>query len=231
MSGQHFTTRRGFILSAGFGGVSLYALWTAYGAAPSPTALLRATANDHDSSADAMAGMGHGSTGGASGDAFRRDLAAFLERYRLPDGTIHVRRSVLAAPMPATGDTAHDIPMAGMDHGMAEEMVGHSTDGIPEDDHGAEAPMDVLMLAERWYYEPSELRLDVGQTYRFRLMASDISHGASVQFGHGGRMIRLRPNTETTFEAAFQQRGSLLVYCTVYCGQGHDLMQARIDIV
>lgn len=30
----HFTTRRGFIAATGFGVVSLYGLWAAYGAAP-----------------------------------------------------------------------------------------------------------------------------------------------------------------------------------------------------
>src|SRR5665647_941270 len=37
---NHFTTRRGFIAASGFGGVSLYGLWAAYGAAPGPLALL-----------------------------------------------------------------------------------------------------------------------------------------------------------------------------------------------
>ncbi|MFZ2649917.1 MAG: hypothetical protein WA210_07395, partial [Burkholderiaceae bacterium] len=36
----HFTTRRAFIAATGFGGISLYGLWAAYGVAPGPLALL-----------------------------------------------------------------------------------------------------------------------------------------------------------------------------------------------
>ena len=35
-SKKHFTTRRGFIAASGFGGLGLYGLWAAYGAAPGP---------------------------------------------------------------------------------------------------------------------------------------------------------------------------------------------------
>lgn len=37
---SHFTTRRGLIAASGFGGLSLYGLWAAYGAAPTPLPLL-----------------------------------------------------------------------------------------------------------------------------------------------------------------------------------------------
>ena len=37
---RHFTTRRAFVAASGFGGISLYGLWAAYGAAPGPLALL-----------------------------------------------------------------------------------------------------------------------------------------------------------------------------------------------
>ena len=86
------------------------------------------------------------------------------------------------------------------------------------------------MSAGSFYYLPSALRLDAGQPYRFRMMALDASHGASIQFGHGGRMMRLRPGRLTETELTFHQPGRYLVICTVYCGVGHDLMQATIEV-
>ena len=62
-------------------------------------------------------------------------------------------------------------------------------------------------------------------------MAADIPHGASIQFGRGARMSRLQSNVVTELDLTFEQPGSYLVYCTVYCGLGHDMMQARIDVV
>jgi heme/copper-type cytochrome/quinol oxidase subunit 2 len=92
-------------------------------------------------------------------------------------------------------------------------------------------PVDVLMVAGKWYYLPNVLRLDAGQPYRFRMMAMDVTHGASIQFGHGGRMMRLQPGVVSETELTFQKPGHYLMHCTVYCGAAHDLMQATIEVV
>ncbi|MBI1905750.1 MAG: hypothetical protein HYS20_05840 [Rhodocyclales bacterium] len=238
----HLTTRRAFIAAMGFGGVSLYALWAAYGAAPGPLELLglderHDATNAHepamghaaaasDDSGDS--GGGHGGHGaveaGPDAEEFRRMTDAFVERYRLPDGTVHPR--VLAAPAQPVRD-AHG------GHGDHPSMV-QAVD--PHAGHGggaaaASAPIDVLIVAGKWYYQPATLRLDAGQAYRFRMMALDVSHGASIQFGKGGRMVRLRPGRVAESEMTFRQPGRYLMYCTVYCGPAHDVMQATIEVV
>ncbi|MCC6949077.1 MAG: hypothetical protein IT539_15035 [Bradyrhizobiaceae bacterium] len=203
---QHLTTRRGFIAGLGFGGVSLYGLWAAYGAAPGPLTLLGLNSHPGDDHGEAGHGTeaghaGHGAAAhGSPADEFRRGLDEFVARYRLPDGIVHPR------PL----DQGHH--------------AGHGA-------HNDSGPLEVYLLAEKWFYEPAHLRLDAGAAYRFRMMAADVSHGASIQFGRGGRMIRLRPNVVAEMEATFERPGSFLVYCTVYCGQAHDFMQARIDVV
>jgi heme/copper-type cytochrome/quinol oxidase subunit 2 len=155
-------------------------------------------------------------------DGFRRSAAEFIERYRMPDGSVYPR---LLAPDPVAN--AH----AGHTMAAAPPADGHG------DAHGgagamaATQPIDVYLLAERWFYEPSDLRLDVGVDYRFRMLAADVSHGASIQFGSGARMIRLRPDTVAEMDVSFTSPGSYLVYCTVYCGQAHDVMQARIEVI
>lgn len=53
---NHFTTRRGFIAASGFGGISLYGLWAAYGAAPGPLALLGL---EHPEAPPPSSGGGH----------------------------------------------------------------------------------------------------------------------------------------------------------------------------
>lgn len=213
---KHFTTRRGFIAAAGFGGVSLYGLWAAYGAAPRPLALLgldRAHDETHAEAQVKPAEGGHGGHGaaaiGPSSDEFSRMTAEFSERFRMPDGSVYPRR-LAAAPI-RKGD-----PHAG--HGIAPEAALDS------------APIEVLMTAGKWYYQPNTLRLDVGQAYRFRMMALDVSHGASIQFGKGGRMMRLLPERLTETELTFQRPGRYLMYCTVYCGAAHDMMQATIEV-
>lgn len=251
---RHITTRRGFIAATGFGGIGLYGLWAAYGAAPGPLMLLGLD-NAHDISdahaepASGNADAGHGGHGaapaGPSPDEFGRMTAEFIERYRLPDGTVYPRplatgmlvaqgapANTQAAHMAKAGGDAH----AGMDHAKPQANVEHAVDKSGVADGPAPSakdgsPIDVLMTAGKFYYLPNVLRLDAGQPYRFRMMALDVSHGASIQFGRGGRMARLRPGRLTEVELTFHRPGRLLVACTVYCGAGHDLMQATIEVV
>lgn len=231
-SKPHFTTRRSFVAAAGFGGVSLYGLWAAYGAAPSPMALLafgktagaphgadhgQVAAAPPPQSAEGGAHSGHGgaASGGPNSEEFSQMAAEFSERYRLTDGRVHPRR------LPAAPTPAHD-PHAG--HNMDAMAVAAPISGPHE-------AIDVLMTAGKWYYLPHALRLDAGQAYRFRMMALDVTHGASIQFGRGGRMMRLQPGRITETELTFEKPGRYLMHCTVYCGEAHDLMQATIEVV
>jgi cytochrome c oxidase subunit II len=234
----HLTTRRGFIAAMGFGAVSLYGLWAAYGAAPTPLALLGHT-DGHPDGPEGGGHAGHGAhaAAGPSAEEFRRRTAGFIERYRLPDGTVHPRR--LAAPAATPGAEHSGMDHGGMDHGGMDHG-GMDHGGM---DHGVADPrgpaaepvppqaIDVYLAAGMWYYLPNRLRLDAGQLYRFRMMALDVSHGASIQFGRGGRMVRLRPGRLTEMEITFRRPGQYLVYCTVYCGPAHDVMQAEIEVV
>lgn len=235
---RHPTTRRGVIAALGFGGVSLYGLWVAYGAAPGPLALL---SHAEPAAGDSSGSGGHGGHGaapdGSTTESFRRSAAEFAERYRMPDGSVYPRR-LAAAFVPAMIHDGHTMPMAGdaaatSGHGTQHVMpTTLSTPAHGDGNDGAETvPIDVYLLAEKWFYEPSDLRLDVGVPYRFRMLAADVSHGASIQFGRGSRMIRLRPDTVAEMDVSFTRPGRYLVYCTVYCGQAHDQMQARIDVV
>ena len=258
---NHFTTRRAFIAASGFGGISLYGLWAAYGAAPGPLALLGLDHPQGPSHVDGGAEVaakpaaegahgGHGAASqGPTTEEFSRMTAEFAERYRMPDGSVYPRRIVNSPVQVADPHAGHAMP-TGMpaDHVMPAEPdphAGHSeapvmapTTPDVHSAHGDDAlpigkgqPIDVLMTAGRWYYLPNVLRLDAGQAYRFRMMAVDIAHGASIQLGKGGRMMRLQPGRVTETALTFQKPGRYLMYCTVYCGEAHGLMQATIEVV
>lgn len=283
MSGAaHFTTRRGFIAATGFGGLGLYGLWAAYGAAPTPLALLGlgphapnapepSTGHGGHGAAPAAeptapnaeaASAGHGGHGGAP-DAgpdpqeFLRQTQAFAQRFELPDGRIYPRHLEAASAMlgmahagqaSATADAhaGHGMPAPATSdphaaHGAPAPAAQASVAADPHAGHGMSdataapaavpgAPIDVLMTAGQWYYFPQSLKLDVGQAYRFRMMAVDIPHGASIAFGDGSRMMRLPNGRVTEVALTFPRAGSYLMLCTLYCGEGHSLMQARIDV-
>lgn len=263
----HFTTRRGFIAASGFGGISLYGLWAAYGAAPGPMALLGL---EHPQTPTPSSGGGHSEHGGAaapeapaagagghaghgaategsSTEEFSRLTAEFAERYRMPDGSVYPRRMSdqsmaamdphaghdMSARMPADHAMlgAESDPHAGHGGAPAASTMAtnvHAGHDMPVD---KDQPIDVLMMAGKWYYLPNVLRLDAGQAYRFKMMAVDIAHGASIQLGKAGRMMRLQPGRVTETAITFQKPGRYLMYCTVYCGEAHQLMQATIEVV
>lgn len=226
---RHWTTRRGFIAAAGFGGVGLYGVWVGYGAAPGPLSLLglghgSGAAGPAGDVADAVHAGGHGAdapagahAGAGDAEAFRAETERFIADYRLSDGTVHPRRLATAAD--DGGHAAHHAPSP------AEAAPGAAGKAAAQ-----RGPIDVPMIAGRWYYLPAALRLDVGQPYRFRLMTMDIAHGASIQFGRGARMLRLRPGRVTEVDLRFERPGRLSMICTVYCGPAHERMSATIEV-
>lgn len=206
----HFTTRRGFIVATGFGVVSLYGLWAAYGAAP-----LRLIPHGDESAPPDHAG-GHGGHGRASGPAaeeFRRLTEEFIEANKLPDGSVRPQRALLAAPA--------------NEHAMHSPAGHAAVQAAPQ--RSAEA-VDVYLAAYQWGYLPAVLRLEVGVTYRFRMMAVDVTHGASIRVGGRGHIIRLRAGALLEQELRFARAGEHLVYCTIYCGMLHDRMQGKIIV-
>lgn len=207
----HFTTRRGFIVAAGFGVVSLYGLWAAYGAAP-----LRLRAHGDEAMPDHTGGHGgHGRASAPVAEEFRRLTEAFIEANKLPDGSVQPRPAVAPA---LAGAGEHG------GHGAAEHAA---TQAAPQ--LAAEA-LDVYLAAYQWGYLPAVLRLEAGVPYRFRMMAVDVTHGASLQLGRRGHIIRLRAGALLEQELRFTRAGEYLVYCTIYCGVLHDRMQGKIIV-
>ncbi len=248
---RHVTTRRGFITGMGFGAVGLYGVWAAYGAAPlpfgnSPQGLHQGHGDSHEGlheghggapEAAGQAEAGHGG-GTMSPEAFRREHAAFIERFKRPDGSVEP----VAAPAGQQGMDHHAMSHHEMSHHemTGHEMAGHEMPGHEMSHHemapgaagnGGPAPeVDLYLLAFKWGYNPEVLRLRTGTRYRLRLMADDVTHGASLQLGSASRIIRLRPNVVGEQSLTFTKPGTVLVYCSVYCGQGHDMMQGKIIV-
>ena len=209
--GRSLSTRRGFIAAASFGAVSLYGLWAGYGAAPFRI-LGRGGHGEEPAAAVGEPGHGgHGETRGPAADEFRRLTDEFVARHRQADGSVKVDPPAL--------------PVAAMAPTVRSDQGAHAMGHGP-----ASMPAEIYLRAEKWSFEPDFLRLRAGAPYSFRMMAVDVSHGASIQLGRGSRIIRLRQGALVEQELTFTRPGEYLVYCTVYCGIGHDRMSGRIVV-
>jgi cytochrome c oxidase subunit II len=216
------TTRRSFIAVTSLGAVSLYGLWAGLDAAP-----LRFWENG-EPSGDAMdmpatggGHEGHGEVQGPTHDEFRKMTDEFLARYRQADGSILVEPGMTSQSMPG-------ITMTPDAHGSAHAMPGMAEQAPAHDE--AVPPLDVLMVAQQWSFDPPELRLRTGIPYRFRMMAVDAAHGASLQLGRGSHIIRLPKGVLVERELTFTEPGTYLLYCTIYCGEGHQYMYGKIQV-
>lgn len=216
------TTRRSFIATASLGAVSLYGLWAAMGAAP-----LRfwEQGEPGDGAMNMPTGggghEGHGAAQGPTPDEFRRLTEEFVARYSQEDGSVAVDR---------TGDT---LPMAGMTMPSHADSSEHEMPGMEATTmaHGGTIPpADVFLLAQQWSFEPLDLRLRRDVPYRFRMMAVDAAHGASLQLGQGSHVIRLPKGVLVERQMTFTEPGEFLLYCTVYCGEGHQFMSGKIRV-
>lgn len=214
------TTRRGFIAAASLGAVSLYGLWAAFGAAPFRLLGTGGHEAERRSAAEAVGHGGHVAARGPSVDEFRELTDDFIAQHRLPDGSVQVG---------APGDRAAAAPMQ-TDH--SGHAGGHDVQAVPGASAmpPASAPDAVYLLAQKWFFEPGVLRLRAGAPYRFKMMAVDASHGASFHLGRGSRIIRLRQGVVVEQELTFTRPGEYLVYCTIYCGIGHDRMSAKLVV-
>ncbi|HIJ42411.1 MAG TPA: hypothetical protein HPP75_00240 [Rhodospirillaceae bacterium] len=240
-NGQSISTHKGFVFVVGLSVLSLYLLWAAYGHAPlgfgsdgEPAAGDTVQEHGEPGMGDAMPAMKMdmpamggmmGMGGGMSAAEFQRRTAAFVTINTLPDGSVRPTRQGMAklkAMMGEAEEAEHAHP------GGMPEMVMEKP-GAGEEAHDEE-PIEVYIAASRWSYEPAELTLETGVQYKFLMMGTDTSHGASINLGSASRMIRLRANALSENVITFTQPGEYFFYCTVYCGIGHDTMFGKIIV-
>lgn len=220
---RSLSTRRSFIAATSFGAVSLYGVWAGLGAAP----LRFWPAEQPDAAAMGGGHEGHGAAAsGPSAEEFRRAAEAFNASHSRDDGSV-------AVDGPPAMDPA--MPDMNMDMGLAASgesgHAGHAMPGMTMETAAQDAmPQipDVYLLARQWSFEPAVLRLKADQPYRFRMMAVDAAHGASIQLGSASHVIRLPKGVAVNRQLSFTRPGSYLLYCTMYCGEGHQYMSGKI---
>lgn len=227
------STRRGFVAAASLGAVSLYGVWAGLGAAPLRFWDLSGSGKDGMD----MSGDGHGGAGGLSPGAFRVLADEFNAKHQQADGSVSVQPMPAGHPMPGMAMPAESEgsgqSMPGMEMPGATDHSGHAMPDASEQASSLRvetSPLDVYVLAQKWSFEPSVLRLSANQSYRFRMMAVDAAHGASLQLGRASHIIRLPKGALVEQELSFKEPGEYLLYCTMYCGEGHQFMSGKIVV-
>lgn len=227
----HPTTRPAFILGMALMVLLLVPAWALVGVFDSP----------HDGGEDE--GAGHGGMmmmmSGSITREFGQKVQAFMAANTREDGCVVPPANGAMAGMEEKKAGHQEMDMnAGMDEATAGHQESEMTAGMgmdagnpPADHDGDETGLPVAYLqALRFGYLPAKLCLQSGKTYELKMMATDVIHGASLQLGPGSKMIRLPPGVPVTERITFTKPGEYLLYCSSYCGLGHQYMQARVVV-
>ena len=241
---RHFTTRRGFAIFLGLLVLALYFMWAGYGAAPTSLRFLTETQSE---SMGGMAQGGHGGrTGGMTPEEFHEITVKFVEDLSLPDGSVRPTRQWMAS-MAAMGGGHEDREdeadeYRDMDEAMEPSEAAPTASSAEmtaavareqEEEHGRAdggEPIDVYLMAMRFSYMPRVLRLEHSVPYRFRMMSMDVNHGVSIHTGFAGHIMRRAAQIMTEMVMTFPEPGEYMIYCTVYCGEGHSQMKGKIIV-
>ncbi|NOX73419.1 MAG: hypothetical protein GXP03_07285 [Alphaproteobacteria bacterium] len=219
---QHFTVRPGFAIAVGLLVISLYFVWAAFGAAPISLSFANSSGEPDELpmpmesveiESATMKGMAMGGeAGGMTPDEFTDIAYNFIDDLSLEDGSV---RPTMEWTMKSQSDGGE------MDASTAMQPGG---------DMDADTPIDVYVIVQRFGYEPSVLRLKKDTPYRFIMMAIDVNHGAAIRTALAGHIMRRPAMVLTETVMTFTETGEFMMYCTVYCGVGHDQMRGKIIV-
>ena len=89
----------------------------------------------------------------------------------------------------------------------------------------------VPVLAERFSFTPSEIRVPVGVTLELRVRSDDTMHGFRIA-GHGVNVaVPKRRQGEVVVEFDAREAGRYRFECSRLCGAGHQFMHGEIVVV
>ena len=83
---------------------------------------------------------------------------------------------------------------------------------------GAE-PRTIEITARQFAYEPSTIRVGLGEQVRLVLRSVDVTHSLAVR--EYGINLTATPGDPASAVFTADRAGRFLIYCTVYCGTGH----------
>ncbi len=103
-------------------------------------------------------------------------------------------------------------------YGGTEELTGNVVEGVRV----------VMMEAFRFGYRPDPVVVEAGERVRLLLTATDTTHGFAISELEIDRKLTVGEETEIEFTAP--GAGTYTIFCTVYCGPGHQGMRARLIV-
>jgi len=94
---------------------------------------------------------------------------------------------------------------------------------------GKDWDYELVFVASAFNYNPGTVKVPYGAKVKVIATTKDVIHGFEVA-GTNINMM-LEPGYVSEFTTTFDKAGQYLILCNEYCGSGHQLMSAKIEVV
>ena len=91
-----------------------------------------------------------------------------------------------------------------------------------------EGVKEFSIVARKWKFEPSVIKVKVGDKVRLRVKSIDVDHGFLLPDFKVN--MTLQPNRLLTTEFVANRKGEFVFSCSVYCGSGHGDMKGTLIV-
>lgn len=91
-----------------------------------------------------------------------------------------------------------------------------------------EGVKEIYVTAKSWQFEPSTIKVKLGDKVRLRVKSVDVDHGFSIPEFRVN--MTLKPNRLLTTEFVADKKGEFTFFCSVYCGSGHKDMKGKLIV-
>ena len=92
----------------------------------------------------------------------------------------------------------------------------------------ADGAYEAYYVARIFSYTPNTISVPVGSRVTFYVTSADVEHGFSIP--ETGVNTMVTPGWVSQVSHTFRQRGTFLLVCNEYCGSGHQLMAAKVEV-
>lgn len=92
----------------------------------------------------------------------------------------------------------------------------------------ADGAYEAYYVARVFSFAPADIRVPVGSRVTFYVTSADVEHGFSIP--ETGVNTMVTPGWVSSVSHTFKKRGTFLLVCNEYCGAGHQLMAAKVEV-
>lgn len=110
---------------------------------------------------------------------------------------------------------------------LAFVLIGALSSGQDKDNKPVRK---ISIVAERFFFSPSKIRLKEGETVEFVLTSDDTDHGFHVPAAGIDVAIPPSGKGEATIRFTATKKGKFPFECSRACGAGHNLMRGEIIV-